>query len=343
MEKMKVAMYYRNNDVRIEEMPIPVISEDEILVKVISSGICGSDVLEWYRIKTAPRVLGHEISGEITQVGKKVKKFSKGNRVFVSHHVPCDDCHYCKQGHHTACETLHKTNFHPGGFSQFLKVPKINVEKGTFILPKNVSFDDATFIEPLGCVARGQRLIDIKSAESVLILGSGISGLLHIKLAKAIGIKKIFATDISDYRLNAAKQAGAIPLNAKENIPEKLKVINKGLLADRVIVCTGASAAIEQALNSVERGGTILFFAVPKPEEKTCLSLSNLWRNEITLKTSYAASPQDLKEAIVLIEKKKITLNDLITHTLPLSDAQKGFHLVAKADESIKVVLHPQE
>ena len=221
-----------------------------------------------------------------------------------------------------------------------MKVPKINVEKGTFILPKELSFDDATFIEPLGCVIRGQRLADVKSAESLLVLGSGISGLLHIKLAKAFGIK-IFATDISEYRLNAAKEAGAITINAAENLPEKIKALNNGLLEDRVIVCTGASPAIVQSLNSVERGGTILFFAVPKPEEKTLLSLSNLWRNEITLKTSYAASSQDLKEAIDLLAKKKIIVSDLITHNLPLGEAQKGFQLVAKADESIKVILHP--
>ncbi|PIU21583.1 MAG: alcohol dehydrogenase [Candidatus Diapherotrites archaeon CG08_land_8_20_14_0_20_34_12] len=338
---MKVAMYYNNNDVRIEEMQIPEISKDEILVKVISSGICGSDVLEWYRIKTAPRVLGHEISGEIIQVGKKVKKFRKGEGVFVSHHVPCGNCHYCKQSHHTACETLHKTNFYPGGFSQYLQVPKINVEKGTFLLPKEVSFDDATFIEPLGCVVRGQRLADIKSAESLLVLGSGISGLLHIKLAKSLGIKKIFATDISEFRLNFAKKLGAIAIDARENIIEKIKSFNNGLLVDRVIVCTGASSAIEQSFNSIERGGTILFFAVPKPEDKTCLSLSNLWRNEITLKTSYAASPLDLEEAINLIKSKKVTVSDLITHNLPLDEAQKGFRLVAKADESMKVILNP--
>lgn len=338
---MKVAMYYCNNDVRIEEMPIPEISENELLVKVIASGICGSDVLEWYRIKSAPRVLGHEIAGVIEKVGENVKNFKKGQRVFVSHHVACGHCHYCLHGHETACETLHKTNFFPGGFAEYIKVPEINVKKGTFLLPKNMSFEEGTFIEPLGCVIRGQRLAEIKKAESVLVLGSGVAGLLHIKLAKAFGVKKVFATDVSEYRLKKAKEQEVITFNAREFSLEKLRKKNNGLLADCVIVCTGAMSAVKQALESVERGGTVLFFAVPKPTELVEIDLNSFWRNEISLKTSYAAAERDLKEAIELIKKKKIKVKDLITHKLRLEDAQKGFNLVAKADKSLKVILKP--
>lgn len=340
---MKVAMYYKNSDVRTEEQEIPEISENELLVKVKASGICGSDVLEWYRIKKAPIVLGHEIAGVIEKAGSGVTDFKKGDKVFVSHHVPCGECHFCKQKHETACETLHTTNFFPGGFSEYLRVPKINVKKGTFILPEEMSFEEGTFIEPLGCVVRGQRLSKVKEAESVLVLGSGISGLLHLKLAKALGVKKLFATDVNEFKLKKAAELGVVTFNAKEISPEKLKEANNGLLADRVILCTGAKSALEQALNSVERGGTILFFAVPDPEEKTEIDLNSLWRNEITLKTSYAAVEEDLKEAIELISNKKVEVKDLITHELPLEQAQKGFELVEKADESIKVILKPNE
>ena len=158
---MKVAMYYNNNDLRIEEIPKPEINEDEILYKVEACGICGSDVMEWYRIKKAPIVLGHEAVGTIIEVGNNVKNYKVGQRVFVSHHVPCDNCHFCKNNHHTACETLHKTNFYPGGFSEFIRVPKINVDKGIYLLPDNVSFDEAVFIEPLATVLRAQRLLKI--------------------------------------------------------------------------------------------------------------------------------------------------------------------------------------
>ena len=129
MEKMKVAMYYNNNDVKIEEMPIPDINDNDLLVKVQACGICGSDVMEWYRLKKAPRVLGHEMSGDIIKVGKNVKKFKVRDRIFVSHHVPCNTCNFCENEQHTLCKTLHSTNFYPGGFAEYLKVPEINIDR----------------------------------------------------------------------------------------------------------------------------------------------------------------------------------------------------------------------
>ena len=181
---MRTAVYYNNNDIRIEERPIPKIGDDEILVRAISSGICGSDVLEWYRIKKAPIVLGHEISGVIEAVGRNVKNFKSGDRVFVSHHVPCNKCRYCRAGNHTVCSTLQSTNFDPGGFSEYIRVPKINVDFGTFILPEKMSFDEGTFIEPLGCVVRGQRNAGFKAGQTVLIMGSGIFRIIAYSLSK---------------------------------------------------------------------------------------------------------------------------------------------------------------
>ena len=139
-------------------MPIPEIGEDEALLKVMASGICGSDVIEWYRVPKAPRVLGHEATGVIDKVGSKVTSLKVGDRVFVSHHVPCNQCRYCQRGHHTACHTLHTTNYYPGGFAQYIRVPKINVDFGVYKLPDDMSFEEGTFIEPLACVSRGQRL-----------------------------------------------------------------------------------------------------------------------------------------------------------------------------------------
>ena len=137
---MRVAMYYSNNDIRIEEKPIPRIGPDEILVRIEASGICGSDVMEWYRINKVPLVLGHEITGEIVKVGTNVDKYQVGDRVAASHHVPCNTCYYCRQGNHTVCDTLRSTNFDPGGFSEFVRLPSINVDRGIYVLPRNVSF-----------------------------------------------------------------------------------------------------------------------------------------------------------------------------------------------------------
>jgi len=336
-------MYYNNKDIRIEEIPKPKISPDELLVKVISCGICGSDVMEWYRIKKAPRVLGHEMTGEIVEIGKNVKRFKKGDRVFVSHHVPCNECRYCLDGQHTVCETLHSTNFGPGGFAEYVRVPKINVELGTFLLPDEVSFEDGTFIEPLGCVIRGQRRTNIKPNHTVLVIGSGISGLLHIQLARANGVKKIIATDINEYRLKAAKKFGAdFVINSKEDVPFRIKEINDGRLADRVIVCTGALPAIKQALKSVDKAGNILFFAPTDPSIDIPLPFNDFWSNQITLTTTYAAAPVDIKEAIELIRSRKVNVHGMITHKLSLAETGKGFQIVADAKESIKVIIEPK-
>ncbi|MBI2649902.1 alcohol dehydrogenase catalytic domain-containing protein [Candidatus Woesearchaeota archaeon] len=337
---MRVAVYYNNKDVRIEERTVPQINDDEILVKTIASGICGTDVLEWYRIKKAPLVLGHEFSGIVEKAGKNVRNFKIGDRVVVSHHVPCMKCHYCLNNYHTACETLHKTNVDPGGFSEYIRIPKINVELGTFKLPDNVPFEEGTFVEPLGTVIRAQRLANLRENQTLLVIGSGISGLMHIKLAKSRNIKKIIAVDINEYRLNAAKRFGAdFVFDAKENIIDKIKKINDDRLADLVIVCTGSLSAAKQALNCVDKGGTILFFAVPKPDESFEIPINDFWRNEIKVMTSYGAAPNDLEESLGLIKNKKINVADMITHKLSFDEIQKGFDLVAEAKESLKVIV----
>lgn len=329
-------MYYSNSDVRVEEMPVPVIGPGEVLVKVHATGICGSDVMEWYRIKKAPRVLGHEITGDIVEVGEGVDRYKKGDRVFVSHHVPCNVCNFCLHGSHTACETLHSTNYDPGGFAEYIRIPAINVESGIYVLPEDMSYDEGTFIEPLACVVRGQRLAGLKPGQSVMVIGSGISGLIHIALAKALGAGKIIASDITEYRLEAAKRFGAdIVINARDNVKERK------MLADLVIVCAGALSAATDALNYVERGGKVLYFAVPEPEVMVPVPMNDLWRNEITLLTSYGASPLDLETSIKLIGGKRVDLRDMITHRLPFDEGARGFKLVAEAKDSIKVIFDP--
>ena len=340
---MRVAVYYNNNDVRLEEMPVPSIGQDEMLVRVDASGICGSDVMEWYRIMRAPLVLGHEIAGTVAEVGKEVTKYKVGDRVFVSHHVPCNTCNYCLSGHHTVCDTLRSTNFDPGGFAEYLRVPAINVDRGVFLLPEEMSFDEGVFIEPLACVYRGQRMAGIKPGQSVLVIGSGITGLLHIKLAAALGAGSIFATDINPYRLDMASKNGAQVIHAQDNVPERLMELNNGRLADVVIICTGAVPAITQALASVERGGTILFFASPEPGVTIPLPVFDLWKNEISIVNSYGASPLDITHAIEMINAGRVEVTDMITHRFGLADSGKGFKLVAGAGESMKVIVEPQK
>lgn len=328
---MKTAVYYKNDDVRVEDVPKPEINSGELLVKAKACGICGSDVMEWYRIKKAPLVLGHEMDGVVEEVGDGVDNFQKGDRVFVSHHVPCMECKYCKAGNETVCDSLRSTNFEPGGFAEYVRVPEINVRLGTFKLPDEVSFEEGTFIEPLACVLRGQKQAWVKEGETVLVIGSGVSGILHIQMAKVNGASKVVATDVNDFKLRAAKKFGADEThNASEELTEKF---------DRVIVCAAALPAMEQAFKSIDRGGTILFFAPTKPDVKVPMPLWNLWKDCVTITTSYAGAPRDIEEAIELIKSKKINMKDMITHKLPLDKAQEGFNLAAEGKESIKVIL----
>lgn len=341
---MRVAMYYNNRDIRLEEMPIPGVGPGEMLIQVMASGICGSDIMEWYRIHKAPLVLGHEIAGEVVEAGDGVKQYKKGDRVSASHHVPCNTCHYCLSGHPTVCETLRKTKFFPGGFAEYILLPAINVDRGVYLLPDVVSYEEGSFTEPLACVLRGQRLAGLRPGQSVLVVGSGISGLLHIQLAQALGAGRIVATDVIDFRLDAAKRLGAnYTINALDYTPELLRDINDGRLADLVILCTGAPAAINQALQSVERGGMVLFFAATDKGVTVPISVNDLlFRNEITLTSSYAGDRADHITAVELIRSKRVRVKDMITHNLGLAETGLGFQLVVEGKNSIKVIIEPQ-
>ena len=339
---MRVAMYYNNRDIRLEEIPTPTIGAGELWVKVVASGICGSDVMEWYRIKKAPRVLGHEIAGEIVEVGKGIQGYKMGDRVFVSHHVPCNTCHYCLNGHHTVCDTLRTTHFDPGGFSEYIRVPKINVDRGTFILPEEVSFEEGVFIEPLACVLRGQRLARFKPGQSVFVIGSGISGVLHIALAKASGAGRVIASDINQFRFKSAKKFGADEiLSAGEVSPERIRHANHGRLADLVIVCAGSLSAYKQGLLTVNRGGTVLCFGLLQPGVDISFPFFDFWNDGITLLPTYGGAPADIVQAIELIKTHRLPLKEMITHRLSLDEAGLGFKLVMEAQDSKKVVIEP--
>lgn len=337
---MRVAVYYNNYDIRVEERPVPQIGPGEFLMRVRACGICGSDVLEWYRVPKAPRVLGHEATGEVVEVGEGITTVREGDRVFVSHHVPCGTCRYCRRGHETACETLHTTNYDPGGFSEYVRVPRINVEKGVYRLPDHVSFEEGTLIEPLACVLRGQRMAGVGKEDRVLIIGSGVSGILHIQMAKLNGAEKVVAADITGYKMRKAKEFGADEvLDARGALEDGVKDIMGG--ADRVIVCAGSQKAAQQAFRCVDRGGSILFFAVPPPDVQVQFPMVDFWRNEITVSTSYGAAPRDLSESLKLISDGKVRVKEMITHRFGLAEAGIGFRMMSEPGDYLKLIVEP--
>ena len=336
---MNVAEYYSNSDIRIKKIRRPLIKEKEVLVKMQACGICGTDVMEWYRKPSAPKVLGHEMSGKIVEIGNQVKHFKINDRVFVSHHVPCFDCYYCDNKRFSACNSLHTGNFFPGGFSEYIKIPEANVQFGTFILPEEMTYNEAAMIEPMACAVAGQNSLDIEKEETVIIIGSGISGLSHIQLAKNKGAK-VIATDISNYRIEQAINFGAnFSFNADKINIGQIKKINNGRLADKVIVCSGSMSAVEDSFKYIDKKGKMLFFAVPS--SNISLPSTDLWRNEISLFFSYGAATDDIQATIELYKEKKVNFKDMITHKFPLSKITEGFKLVEQAKESIKVVVNP--
>ena len=341
---MRVAMYYSNDDVRLEEMPIPKIGPGEMLMRVEASGICGSDVMEWYRVGRGSMVLGHEVAGVVVEVGEGVERYKEGDWVTVAHHVPCNTCHYCLSGHHSVCDTLRSTRFDPGGFAEYVRVPAINVDRGVFLLPDGVSFEEGTFTEPLACVVRGQRLARLQPGQSVLVVGSGMAGLLHVALARTLGAGRIIAMDTIGYRLEMARQFGAdTVISTADDLPDRLRQLNDGRLADLVVVCRGAWTA--EALGAVERGGTVLLFAPTRPDVTIPLSVNDLFfRNEITLTSAYAGPPADSVAALELIRAGSVRVREMITHRLGLAQTGLGFKLVShpQDERSLKVIIEPQ-
>lgn len=334
-----VAEYHSNSDIRIKQIKKPTISDHEILIKMEACGICGTDVMEWYRKKSAPKVLGHEMSGIITEIGSKVNHFKLEDRVFVSHHVPCFDCYYCNNHKYSACNSLHTGNFFPGGFSEYIKVPNENIKYGTFLLPDNMSFNEASMIEPMACAVAGQNMLNLKKNETILILGSGISGLCHIILSKMKGLN-VIATDISEYRIEQAKSFGADYSFHPEKInADTIRELNSGRLADKVINCAGSKSAINTAFEYIDKKGEILFFAIP--QDNIELPSIDLWRNEISLFFSYGAATNDIQATIDLYKEGKINFENMITHEISLSNIVDGFKLVEAAHDSIKVVVNP--
>lgn len=332
---MKVAVYHSNDDIRIEDRPRPVAGAGELVFRVRASGVCGSDVMEWYRMPKAPIVLGHEVAGEVVEAGPETAGFRQGDRIVATHHVPCGTCRYCATGREPACETLRTTHFDPGGLAEYVRLPAINVRLGAFPIPESVSFDEASFVEPLACVVRGQRVAGGVSGKTVAILGSGMSGMLHLLWARACGAARIVCTDVHPYRLEAARRAGAdAVLDARtERVPPGS--------ADVAIVCTAAPEAISQAAEAVDRGGTILMFALVPPGTRVDLPAHDLWSRGVSIVPSYAGPPRDMRTALDAIAAREVDVESLITHRLPLSDAARAFRLVAQAGESMKVLVLP--
>ena len=340
---MKAAFVAESAKISLKEIESTPLESGDILVKMYSCGICGSDLEKVFGKYGQPSMrLGHEPAGKIIKVGENVKDFKIGDRVFTHHHVPCYSCHFCKHGNETMCPKYYETNLSPCGLSQEYVVPEWNVSHGGVLkIPDSLSFDEAAMIEPLACCVRSWTKISYNKGDSVAIFGVGPTGMMHVMLAIAYGFEKIFCFDVNEFRLDFAKKFQIT--NALKATDEKRKETvfeaTSGRGVDVAIVATGSLQALQDAINVVRKGGTIMMFGVPSKNAKIDLDMSVVYSKEVTLVTSYAASDLDTKEALDLIQSGKVDVKQLITHRYSIDESQKAFEHAHTGSDAMKIII----
>jgi len=338
---LRVARLYSYNDIRIEEQPIPNVGPFDALLKTKVCGICSGDVMKWYIEKKAPLVFGHEISGEIVDVGNEVTSFKVHNRVFVHHHAPCFSCKHCRQGNYVHCETWKSSNIIPGGISEYILIPKINLENDTLLLPDNISFEDGALIEPTACVVKSLKRARIKKGDIVLVIGLGVMGQIHVLLSKYYGAEMVIGVDMVRFRLEKAKELGADEVIdvSQNDLIKSIKNITQDYMADIVIVCPNSIDAIKQGISAAGAGGNVIIFTPAMPEDLLTISPNYLYFNDISIITSYSCGPSDTIDALELIEKGVINSKLLITHRFTIEDTKEAFRITAEAKNSLKCII----
>lgn len=341
---MKIAKLYKFGDIRIEEIEKPEPAPNEALVKVRACGICSGDVMPWYIEKKAPLVLGHEIAGEIVQIGDKIKEeipLKVGDKVSVHHHAPCMKCFYCLRGDYVQCDTWKNSKIYPGGIAEYILLPEVILRNDTLRLPENLSFEEGAMVEPVACVVKSLKRANIKKGDTVLVIGLGVMGQIHIMLAKHFGAQKVIGADMIEFRLEKALDAGAdyVIDVSKDNIYDKLKSLTNGLMAQAIIVGPGDVDIIKGSLKLVSRGGNLVIFTPTPPEQILSLSVNDLYFKDISIVTSYSCGPDDTRKALDFITKGFIDINLLITHRLNIEETEKGYKITAQAQNSLKCIV----
>lgn len=338
---MKVAKLYSFNDIRIEDIPVPEVGPGEALIKVKASGICSGDVMQWYIDKKAPLVLGHEPAGEIVKVGSDVSSFKEGDRVFVHHHAPCMECIFCIRGDHVQCEEWKASKIVPGGIAEYILIPEGNLKNDTLRIPGNLTYEDAVLIEPLACVVKSYKRSGIKTGDTVLVIGLGVMGVMHILMAQDFGAGSVIGADMVEYRLGRAKELGAdYVINVQiENVRDAVFDRTDGRGAEIVIVGPNSVDAIRDGLQCVSPGGTVMLFTPAKPDEYLTINPNELYFKDINIITSYSCGPDDTRQSLEYIKRGLVTAEKLVTHRFSINETDKAYRTVAEARDSLKVIV----
>lgn len=340
---MKTAFVKEPSIISVDDVKNPQLDSGGVLVQMHACGICGSDLEKVFGQYGQPSMrLGHEPAGIIIDVGSDVSEFKVGDRVFTHHHVPCYDCHLCSHDNETMCKKYSETNLSPCGLSQEYVVPEWNVSNGGVLkIPDSMSFEEAAMIEPLACCVRAWRKYNYQQGDSVAVFGVGPTGMMHVMLAHAKKFSKIFCFDVNDFRLNFAQKFDVTESINSRDETRKQRILGHtdGLGVDVAIVATSSMNALDDAIDMVRKGGSVMMFGVPSKDSKLDLDMNKIYSKEITLVTSYAASDVDTKEALHLIESSQINVKQLITHTYPIDDSQKAFDHARSGDNAMKIII----
>lgn len=346
---MRVARFYAPGDIRIEDMPEPTPGPGEVKIKVRACSTCGTDVkisrFGHHHIDP-PRVMGHEIAGEVTEVGEGVEGWAAGDRVQVIAAIPCGECEFCRRGSMTICPNQVSMGYHfDGGFAEYMIVPRnVLAVDGLNRIPDGVSFAEASVAEPFACAINAQNLARVGDGDVVVVIGSGPIGCLHVRLARARGAAKVFLVELSRERLDMAAalvHPDAVIASGEEDAVAKVRELTDGRGADVVITAAASGAAQEQALEMIARQGRISFFGgLPKDKPTITLDSNVVHYQEITIVGANGSSPQHNKEALGLIADGSVPVDDLITHRLGLDQVLEAIDIVSRG-EAIKVTIEP--
>jgi L-iditol 2-dehydrogenase len=337
---MKVARLYDFLDVRIEDAPVPAPGCDEILVRTRACGICSGDVVPWYIRKKAPLVFGHEPAGEVVEIGSEVKHLRVGDRVFVHHHAPCWQCRACARGEFVQCPTWRSSRIDPGGMAEFIRVPATNL-RDTLPLPDGVADEDGALVEPLACVVKSLTRAGRVEGATVLVIGLGVMGQMHVLLARHLGAVRILAADLVAARCEKAKALGADDVidASGERWTDRVKELTAGEGAEVVIVGPATVSALEQGLGAVARGGTVVQFMGTEPGTVLALDTHDFYFREIRLVPSYSCGPVETRTALDLVARGVVRAEHVVTHRFPLEEAGLAYRAAAQDRTVVKAMV----
>ncbi|MBI4537948.1 MAG: alcohol dehydrogenase catalytic domain-containing protein [Gemmatimonadetes bacterium] len=341
---MLVARTHGWGDVCVEEEPVPEPGPGEVLVRIEASGVCGSDALRWYVERKAPVVLGHEPAGTVAALGPRVRSLRAGDRVFVHHHAPCRRCAECRRGNWSACATWREPGLSPGAFAQYAVAREPVVLHDTLLLPDDLGFEAASFVEPLACCVRAlHRHGRAAHGDAVHVIGLGAMGLLFVQLARAAGASLVTASDfLAERRLLARELGTDIAWDpGTEDVAALLLAETGGRGADVVIVCPGDARAVDAGLACAAPGGRVVLFTPIPPDQRIHVDQSALYFREVTIANSYSSGPEETRDALTLIADGIVRTEPLVTHRCDLAGVGEAIQRAASKGEGIKTIVYP--